>query len=1296
MTDDSRVQQLLDELDDLHTTPEEVCRSYPELLPAVRDQWQRMRRLRADLSALFPPSESTPRQRPDWTVLPEIPGHEVEAAIGRGGMGIVFRARHVRLNRPVAVKMLLAGAYAEPHERGRFQREAEAVARLRHPNVVQVHETGEADGRPYFTMELVDGGSLAQEVAGTPQSVLPAAELVATLAQAIQAAHTCGIIHRDLKPGNVLLTPDGTPKISDFGLARRLGGESELTRTGNALGTPSYMAPEQVEGKSGSVGTATDVYALGAILYELLTGRPPFKGESAEETLRQVVSQEPVSPTRLNAKVPRDLETICLKCLHKTASRRYSSAHELAADLHRYLDGAPIRARRVGTSERALKWARRRPAAALLIAALLVVLVAAVGTGFWFRQQETDRRADKEQREAKARDAILTALRRADDFRREERWQEALEILEGATAHVTEANSPPLEQSLHNAQSDFHIAKDLEIARESYPLSPEGTLDDRQRASEFLRMFVEAGFSLDDDAKAVAARISNSAIRDQLVAALDDRAVVAFRLDDMPLVKRFLMIAKLADRESPWRERFRDSSIWGKSNQLQELAATAFISSPPPTEHQLALLALLLNSSGANEQSVDLLGEACRRQPRNFWVHREMGFMLARIARYREATGYFRAALSLRPENSAAHEGLGHCFARLGQSDDAISEFRRAVECAPDRGPTRDKLVWALAEGGYWFDAEAECRSALEADRTNYLPLLSLAEVLERNGRLEKALVPARKAAEIAPNSAKTQNALSAICVKLARHEEAILAYRRLIELKSPIFSLVDHLLARELVAAGRLEEAITVLQAAIARKPDHPQFHLEMGTIYQAHGKAEAAVEAFRKVTTFKDKSHWIWEGMAAIRLNQGRFGEARTALEQFDEARTALEKVQKLPKGDEERRGRRRQLDLCHSLVAIENKLPAILAGMERPADASIQRALAEWCLTHKRLTATAADYYTSALATQPSLADDLEAGNRYHAACAAALAGCGIGEDVGKLDGDRRAALRRSARDWLTAEYDACAARHRVGKPGDRTIVATALRSWLKSDNLACIRDEQALAKLPTEDQRAWQALWENVAALAARDPAAKFEQARALVARREWKEAAKSYLEAMELEPTEDAELWFEYAASQLLAGDSVGYHRAREHMLARCQPKGPMRPYLVARAWTLAPVSEGQMMQLLPAGLEVNQKQTEFWAATEQGAMMFREDKPRLAVRSLETSLVADGRPGQAVLNWLWLALVHHKMGSPTEARRWLAKATNWLDQQGSQMPLDENAMGAHRLNWLEAHVLREELRSLLP
>src|SRR4051794_18199295 len=296
MPDDPRVQQLLDELLDRQATPEEVCGTCVELLPVVRERWRQICRARAEFDALLPAGPYvSPQPWPEEDgSLPAVPGYEVEGVLGRGGMGVVFRARHLRLNRPVALKMLLAGPYAGPHERERFRREAQAVAALRHPNVVQVYDVGEADGRPYFTMELMEGDSLAQRLAGTPQPARQAAALVATLAEAVQAAHQGGVGHRDLKPANILFTADGTPKVTDFGLARRLEGGRGLTLTGVAVGTPSYMAPEQAQGKPGEVGAAADVYALGAILYELLTGRPPFRAETAAETLRQVVSREPV------------------------------------------------------------------------------------------------------------------------------------------------------------------------------------------------------------------------------------------------------------------------------------------------------------------------------------------------------------------------------------------------------------------------------------------------------------------------------------------------------------------------------------------------------------------------------------------------------------------------------------------------------------------------------------------------------------------------------------------------------------------------------------------------------------------------------------------------------------------------------------------------------------------------------------------------------------------------------------------------------------------------------------------
>ena len=393
MPGDPRVKGLLEEILESDRTPEEVCQACPELLTEVRHRLRRVRELEAEVEALFPtPGRGpTPGDPPDGRP-PQLPGYDVQSILGRGGMGVVYEARHLRLNRLVALKMLIAGAYAGPPERARFQREAEAVAGLHHPNIVQVYDVGDHEGCPFFTMELLEGGSLAQALAGTPQPARQAAALLITLAEAVQAAHQAGIVHRDLKPANILLTADGTPKVADFGLARHFEGEPALTLTGARIGTPSYMAPEQVSGKAGTIGPATDIYALGALLYEMLTGRPPFRGETAAETERQVIHDEPVSPSRLNTKVPRDLETICLKCLSKEPQRRYASAAALADDLRRFAEGRPIQARPVGWGERSWRWCRRNPTVAALLIIALALVGLASGGGVWLVQQRAELR----------------------------------------------------------------------------------------------------------------------------------------------------------------------------------------------------------------------------------------------------------------------------------------------------------------------------------------------------------------------------------------------------------------------------------------------------------------------------------------------------------------------------------------------------------------------------------------------------------------------------------------------------------------------------------------------------------------------------------------------------------------------------------------------------------------------------------------------------------------------------------------------------------------------------------------
>jgi WD40 repeat protein len=380
--------------------PREILARYPHLAEELADYFAGRKHLE--------PLADPPRQE-EAPAGPSFGDYELLGEIARGGMGVVYRARQVSLGRVVALKMLRDPGLASPEDVERFRREAQSVANLDHPHIVPIYEVGEHQGRPFFSMKLVEGGSLAQHqaaFAGRPRAV---ARLLEVLAGAVHYAHQRGILHRDLKPANVLLQPPATPGaegqgkdggppappaaappapaaadcvplVSDFGLACRIGTDSEAT--GAVVGTPAYMAPEQARGEKG-VSTAADVYGLGAVLYELLTGRPPFKGATVLETLEQARTQEPVPPRKVNPRADRDLEVICLKCLEKEPGKRYGSAQELADDLRRFAEGRPIRARRVGWAERAVKWARRRPAVAALTAAMLTVALLGAAAFVW-------------------------------------------------------------------------------------------------------------------------------------------------------------------------------------------------------------------------------------------------------------------------------------------------------------------------------------------------------------------------------------------------------------------------------------------------------------------------------------------------------------------------------------------------------------------------------------------------------------------------------------------------------------------------------------------------------------------------------------------------------------------------------------------------------------------------------------------------------------------------------------------------------------------------------------------------
>jgi serine/threonine-protein kinase len=939
MPEDSRIVQLIQDILESDSTPEAVCSDCPELLPEVRERLRRCRDAEAQIEAMFPLTgpmvDASAILR--WGVadrLPQIAGYQMEAVLGRGGMGVVYKALHLKLRRPVALKMMLSGPFAGQSELGRFMREAEAIAALRHEHIVQVYDVGDADGCPYFTMEYMEGGTLAEKLGGVPQPALQAATLGVRLAGAIQAAHRAGILHRDLKPSNVLLTADGIPKITDFGLARRLDADPLVTQTGVRMGTPSYMAPEQVIGKHGTIGPAADVYSLGAVLYEMLTGRPPFRGENARETERQVTNQDPVPPSSLNAKVPLDLNTICLKCLHKDPLRRYATAADLGADLERFLTGRPIVARPISPAERAMKWARRRPALASLLATLVLALGGAIAVGITLQRQANTRRHESELRERTASQAIDTALALVVELRQNERWIEARHVMQDAKSRLTEANSPRVQERFDRIAEDLRVAEELQEIRQSYPQPNVEGYNYAPAAVAYLKLFERIGLGGKVPRETAAALVHDSPIREQLLAGLDNAAFVA-RVCLGPEnveVARLLQIARLADPDPSWTDRFRDPKAWQSREVLMKLVDDAHNSGRSVPARQVVIIGALLDGGGSTPETIRVLSDASYHDPGDFWLNLELGDAFGRAGRGAQSCQYYRAALAVRPDNYVLWTTFGVALRNAGAPVECISAFRKAVDLNP-----RYVTAWC---------------------------------------------------------------------------------------------ALTD-----ELAGLGRWDEAEAARREASAINPD----------------------DADRFLVSFT----------------------------------------------------------------------PKIFAG-------------------------------------------------------------------------------------------------------------------------------------------------------------------ARALAAKGEWHAAAEEYALAMNHKLTLDSEVCFEYAAVQLLAANRDEYRKTCKHMLAPRTGQA-MRRYLVARTCTLGPCMPDDLSRAASlSSEELRQNGSAFWSLTEQGALCYRSGQFTNAVPLFERSIAADDRPGAAVLNWLWLAMAHDKLGHTEESKRWLKKATSWLDSVGPGTRANSPTVSLHLHNFLEAYVLRNE------
>jgi serine/threonine-protein kinase len=1012
-----------------------------------------------------------------WPLLgPGVKGYTLLGELGRGGLGVVYRALDHKLKRQVALKMIRSDVQARPIELARFRREAEAVSRLQHPNIVHIYDFGEVDGRPYLCMELVEGCTLDSYSRGTPQPPATVAALVRTLAGAVQAMHERGIIHRDLKPANILLQrPHETegaaglstvvPKVADFGLAKDLL-EGGLTASCDVLGTPSYMAPEQAQGRGGKIGPATDVYALGAILYELLSGQPPFADHTAVETLVQVLFIEPVPLRRLRPTLPRDLETICLKCLHKDSGRRYATAQELADDLGRFLHNEPIRARPAGRLERGVRWVRRHLAVAATLVACLLLVIGLVGTGLWLRGQHS---ALVQAVEEDLQEAVLLQDRFA--------WVEATVALERAKGRLGKGGPARLHhrvaeagRNLDQCRGEVQLAARLDAIRLDRATHVEGHFNStaerrftNARADlDYEEAFREAGVEEQrNDPAAVAARVRRSVVRRTLLAGLHDWAVCANGEDRQDWL---LAVARQADPDT-WRDRVRDPVAWRDRPALTELARTAPLADQPTP--LLIALGERLQATGGSPTA--FLKRVQQEHPSDFWANFALGRVLREQGEPQAAAAFYRKALQIHPEASV-YNNLGLALYDLYQWDAAINCLEESLRLSPRSASAHNNLGLVLKAQGPWDKAVHHYRLALQLGPRSAPSHCNLGVIRAYCGGLEEAIQHYQEALRLDPRFALAHYMLGVALLGRGRFDAANDHHQRAVRLDPTSKASHDEVYGRA------LDNAITFYQRSIDLDPRWALAHNGLGLTQQDKRRLDEALDHYKQALRIDPGLALAEAARGQALLAHGRFREARAA------TRLCLDLLaQGSCRAEPHRLDRVRpnvtaQLRRCERLIALERRLPAIVQQTEKPTDAAEHLAFAELCAM-KELYVVATRLYANALALAPQLAEDVHADHRYKAACTAALVGCGHGADVVKLSNVERTRWHQQAREWLRAELRFWASRAESGQKADRDEVLRRFAHWWTDPDLAVLRDPNVLVKLPPAERREWRTLWSD---------------------------------------------------------------------------------------------------------------------------------------------------------------------------------------------------------------------------
>ncbi|MBI1324763.1 protein kinase [bacterium] len=684
--------------------------------------------------------------------------YEIDKELGRGGMGVVYKARQVSLNRPVALKMIKAGVLADESELRRFQNEAEAVALLDHPGIVPVYEVGDHDGQRYFSMRLIDGGNLAEELGKFENDPRATAALLVEIAEAVQHAHSRGILHRDLKPANILIDSAGHPHITDFGLAKRIEDDLEMTATGQVMGTPAYLSPEQALGHKGSITTATDVYGLGAIFYALLTGKAPFTGETVFEMLDAVRAQTPERPTKYNARIPRDLETIALKCLEKDPRRRYSSAQGIADDLRNWLNSRPISARRVSASERAWLWCKRRPTVAGLAATAVLASVCGITAviAVQARANQALMRKNDDLSLANSRITMANSNLFAANERVKERFElanDAIRLFEGEVGEdliLKEDQFKPLRDRLLRSAAAFYTKLEELLKDQPDDASRKALGDAYFQLGELTEKISDQAAALEIHRKALAVRRelsslpkAETAVKLDMARSLKSIGMLQKKSGDVPGAKVTLeegmRLAKQAATDSKGNEEaqrvsamsqhyygtvLEDSGEHDAALALNEqvLGIRQKLADARPDDSQLQMeLANTYNNMGLNLSGLGKKGEALDSYRRAEAIYQKLADTYPNVPRFRKDLADTISNLQLMLSNlGKTRESLEQgrrgqaILEKLIQENPSVTDYRRSLAMFHHNCGAR------LRELGDNSAAIDDCKAAVEIQEKLY------------------------------------------------------------------------------------------------------------------------------------------------------------------------------------------------------------------------------------------------------------------------------------------------------------------------------------------------------------------------------------------------------------------------------------------------------------------------------------------------------------------------------------------------------------------------------------------------